>query len=84
MTSQEMTLRVGRREVDKELLRRYHLWRSRFIDVILCLITIIFLLNVYACQFSTSNKYPEGIISKFDSTEYIYDDLRKAITRTCN
>lgn len=85
MTFQEITLRMGRRDVDKELLRRYHLWRARFIDVILCLCTIIFLLNIYECHFNNeSTIYPKDIASPFDSTEYIYDDLRKAVTRVCN
>lgn len=85
MTFQDITSRMGRRDVDKELLKRYHLWRARFFDVILCLITIILLLNIYKCSLKEKpEKVINEITSIFDSSEYIYDDLRKAITRVCD
>jgi hypothetical protein len=88
MINNDIIARVGRRDMDKTIYNKYVLWRTRFIDVILCLGTIVILLNVYECSLRGKPiKVVSNITSLFDSNlqdEFIYDDLRKAITRVCN
>ena len=82
MTPDELD-RLGRRLMDKELLKRYHKWKSRFIDVILCLITVLFILNLDTCMGMDFLKKNKGT-SFINMDTIIYDDLRKAVTRVCD